>query len=307
VAAAVAPDVRGSLILVALPLGAVVLPATTEATIAELPRRQERWLQGRVIIVGALAIAAVLAWVPTRDTVREPVDGSRLTPVSDARAWIFDNLPSRPKLAVDDAMWACLVKSGYPAEQLAEAGGVGPDHPQWPWTDVRYVVGRDEALIGAADPVGTAWSRSTPVAGFGDEADAITVRRVVTDPDEIATARREQAGRIAAGRAVAANPRLSLLPKAADLISTGNVDSRAVAVLAAVTAQHSLRVVDFPVVPGEDAGAPRRLIAVAAVDGQPVGAGTPAVTALDQWCTPSSRRTGRPPPSSATSKAVLCC
>ena len=283
VAAAAVPDVRGSLVLVALPLGAVVLPAATEAGIAALGRRQEPWPSGRLVVVGALAIAAVLAWMPTLDTVREPADGSDQAAAGNARAWVFANLPSRPKLVVDDAMWAGLVESGYPAEQLAEAGGIGPDHPSWPWTEARYVVGRDEALIDAADPVGEAWSRSTLVASFGDEAETITIRRVVTDPDEIATARREQAGRIAAGQALAANPRLGLVPKAANLIGAGQVDSRAVAVLAAMTGQHSLQIVDFPVVPGEDAGAPRRLIAVAAVDGKPVGAGASALTALDMW------------------------
>ena len=282
-AAAAVPDVRGSLVLVALPLGAVVLPAATEAGIAALGRRQEPWPSGRLVVVGALTIAAVLAWMPTLDTVREPADGSDQAAAGNARAWVFTNLPSRPKLVVDDAMWAGLVESGYPAEQLAEAGGIGPDHPSWPWTEARYVVGRDEALIDAADPVGEAWSRSTLVASFGDEAETITIRRVVTDPDEIVTARREQAGRIAAGQALAANPRLGLVPKAANLIGAGQVDSRAVAVLAAMTGQHSLRIVDFPVVPGEDAGAPRRLIAVAAVDGKPVAAGASALTALDMW------------------------
>ena len=283
VAAAAAPDVRGSLVLVALPLGAVVLPAATEAAVAALGRRQEPWPQARLVVVGGLAIAAVVAWMPTLETAREPVEGSEQIAASNARAWVFANLPSRPKLVVDDAMWADLIKSGYPAEQLAGAGGIGPDHGTWPWTEARYVVGRDEALIGAADPVGEARSRSTPVAGFGDDADTITVRRVVIDPDEIATARREQVGRIAAGQALTANPRLDLAPKAANLISTGRVDSRGVAVLAAMTGQHSLRILDFPVVPGEDAGAPRRLIAVAAIDGRAVAAGPSAVTALDQW------------------------
>jgi hypothetical protein len=282
-AAAVAPDVRGSLVLVALPLGAVVLPAAVEAAVAGLGRRQEPWLPGRVVIVGVLAMAAVLAWVPTADTVREPVDGSRQTAVTNAKAWVFANLPSRPKLVVDDAMWACLVKSGYPADQLAEAGGVGPDRTPWPWSEARYVIGRDEALVGAADPVGVARARSTPVASFGDDANTITVSRVVADPDAAATAEREAADRQAAGRALASNPRLDLDPKAADLVRAGRVDSRALAVLAAVTAQHSLQIVDLPVVPGEDPAAPRRLIAVSAVDGQLVQAGSPAATTLDQW------------------------
>ena len=282
-AATAAPDGRGSLVLVALPLGAVVLPAATEAAIAALGRRQEPWPSARLVVVVALAVAAVLAWMPTLHAVREPAGGSEQTAAGNARTWVFANLPSRPKLVVDDAMWAGLVKSGYPVEQLAGAGGIGPDHPSWPWTEARYVVGRDEALIGAADPIGEAWSRSTLVASFDDEADTIRIRRVVTDPDQIATARREQAGRIAAGQALAANPRLGLVPKAANLIGAGQVDSRAVAVLAAMTGQHSLQVVDFPVVPGENAGSLRRLIAVAAVDGKPVGPGAPALTALDLW------------------------
>jgi hypothetical protein len=281
-AAAVAPDVRGSLVLVALPLGAVVLPAAVEAATATVGRRQEPWLPGRVVVVGVLALAAVLAWMPTADTVREPVDGSRQTAVTNAKAWVFANLPSRPKLVVDDAMWACLVKSGYPTAQLAEAGGVGPDRTLWPWTEARYVVGRDDVLAGAADPAGAARARWTPVASFGDDADTITVSRVA-DPDAAAGAEREAAARQAAGRALAGNPRLGLDPKAANLILAGRVDARALAVLAAVTAQHSLQIADLPVVPGEDPDAPRRLIAVSAVDGQLVQTGSPAATTLDQW------------------------
>ena len=281
VAAAVAPDIRGSLVLVALPLGAVVLPAAVDA--AAVARRQEPWLPGRVVIVSTLAVAAVLAWAPTLDLVREPVDGSRQTAVSNARAWVFANLPSRPKLVVDDAMWACLVKSGYPAEQLAESGGLGPDRAPWPWSAAQYAIGNDAALLDGAAPVDAAWASSTMVATFGDDAEAISVRRVLTDPDHGATARRERAGRVAAGQALAANARLGLSARAANLIRTGELDSRALSVLAAVTGQHSVEIVDFPVVPGEDARAPRRLIAVAAVDNQLVRAGTPAVTALDQW------------------------
>ena len=58
------------------------------------------------------------------------------------------NLPSRPHLAVDDALWASLVDAGYPAEQLAAAGGLGPARAALAsWTDAAYVVGRDRALL----------------------------------------------------------------------------------------------------------------------------------------------------------------
>jgi hypothetical protein len=283
VAAAVSPDLRGSLLYVALPLGALVLPATVEAAVAAIGRRQEPWLPGRVVIVGALGVAAVLAWVPTEHSVREPVDGSRQLAVGDSKAWVLANLPSRPNLVVDDAMWACLVKSGYPADRLASASGVGLARPSWTWTQAAYAIGHLDALAGGARPVDAAQARSVPVARFGDDVDGIDARRVVTDPNVIATAQREQAARAAAGRALARNPRLTLDTKADALLGDGRLDARALAILAAVSGQHALRIIDFPVVPGEEAAAPRRLIAVSAVDDQAVGPEATATTALEQW------------------------
>ena len=281
-AAAVSPELRGSLLLVALPLGAVVLPAAVESAVAALDRRQEPWLLGRAVIVGALAIAVVIAWIRRphgpRAGRRIPAACRHQRPGVGVR-----HLPSHPKLVVDEAMWACLVKSGYPAEQLAATGGIGPDRASWAWVDARYAIGRDTAMVGAADPVGAAHANSTPVASFGDGLDTIAVRRVVPDAGATATAQREEAGRVAAGRALAGNPRLGLQTRATTVLRAGRVDSRALAVLAAMTGQHSLQIVDFPVVPGENAAAPRRLIAVGTVDDQPVAAGSTTLTMLDQW------------------------
>jgi hypothetical protein len=106
---------------------------------------------------------------------------------------------------------------------------------------------------------------------------------VVTDPDATATATKEAAGRVAAGRALAGNPRLGLQPKALELLRRGQVDARALSVLAAVTGEHALQIADFPVVPGENPGAPRRLIAVTAIDNHTVGSDSTAGTRLDQW------------------------
>jgi hypothetical protein len=283
--AAVAPDVRGSLVLVALPLGAVVLPAAVEAVAVAIEDRHAPWLPGRPVLVAALAVAAVLAWIPSSGAIREPADGTTQRAITNARAWVLANLPTKPKLVVDDAMWACLVNSGYPADQLAAAGGVGPDRAAWPqgWEEARYAVGRDQVLISAAGPVGEARRSSAPVASFGDGGDPVTIRRVVTDPDAAAAAAKEAAGRVAAGRALAGNPRLGLQPKAAELLRRGQLDARALSVLAAVTGEHSLQIADFPVVPGEDPGAPRRLIAVTAIDSRTVGTDSGRGKLLDQW------------------------
>ena len=111
----------------------------------------------------------------------------------------------------------------------------------------------------------------------------MTVRRVLADPDAAGKALVDASSRIDAGAALAGNPRLGLQPVAADLLRRGEVDARAVSVLAALTGQHSIAVADFPVVTGEDPEQPRRLVAVTAIDGQPVRSGANAVTLLDQW------------------------
>ncbi|HST63866.1 MAG TPA: hypothetical protein VLM05_01645 [Mycobacteriales bacterium] len=283
-AAAVSPDLRGSLLLVALPLGAVVLPAAAESVLAAVPGRRT-WLPPRPVLAGALAVVAVLAWVLSAGGIREPVDGSRQAATVAARTWVLQNLPSRPKLVVDDAMWGDLVDAGYPADALVAAGGVGPAQAAWPqgWRDAGYVVGSDQGLLGAGDPVRTARQNSTPVASFGTGAGAVSVRRVITDPDAVATATEEAAGRAAAGGALAGNPRLGLQPAAAELLRDGQVDSRALSVLAAVSGDHALQIVDFPVVAGENPAMPRRLIAISAIDNQTVAAGSAAVSLLDQW------------------------
>lgn len=283
--AAVAPDGRGSLVLVALPLGAVVLPAAVETVVAAADARQAAWFPGQAAVVGMLAVAATLLWVPSADRLRRPADAPARAAVDDARAWVLTNLPSRPKLVLDDVLWASLVDAGYPADQLAAAGGLGPDRPAWPqgWADAGYAVGRDAVLVDAADLVGAARHNSTPVAAFGTGTDQVTIRRVVADPDATATTKREAAGRIGAGEGLAVNPNLDLAAGPALLLRRGQVDARVLSVLAAITGEHTLRIVDFPVVPGEDEAAPRRLIAVSAIDNRNAAAGSTGVTLLDQW------------------------
>lgn len=295
-AAAVAPDSRGPLLAVALPLAAVVLPAAGDAAVTVLSARLRAAgptrppVRAPAVAGGVLAVLAALAWVPASAGLRG-TPGAPGTPAADrqavdqACAWVLANLPSRPKLAVDDMVWASLVEAGYPADQLAAAGGLGPDRPAWPggWADSRYVIGRDRAVFaGSEDTVRRARESSTPVAAFGAGEDRVEVRRV--------TGRTERAGpvgspaeRAETGRALAANPRLRLEPPAAALLLAGAVDTRVTAVLAAITGQHGLAIADFPVVPGENADQPRRLIAVTAIDDVPVRAGGTPVTLLEQW------------------------
>lgn len=287
VTAAIAADSRGSLLVVALPLAAVVLPAAVDVAFA----RARGWLPGRipVAVVTAAAVLVALAWIPAGRDLGRDEGGARAgerSALDSARAWVVENLPSRPRLAVDDALWAALVDAGYPPGQLAAAGGLGPADSGLPaWQDALYVVGRDLALLdeSTVPTVRDARQNSVAVAAFGTGDEQVQVRRVLSGPDAEEQARRDAAARVAAGEALAANPRLSPSAGAEALMRAGRVDARALAVLAAVTAQHSLSVADFPAVAGEDPQRPRRLIAIDTIDGQPVRPGSTGTTLLDQW------------------------
>jgi hypothetical protein len=284
--AAVAADSRGSLLLVALPLAAVVLPAALDVAVATARTRYP--VRIPVAVVAAAAVLAVLAWIPSARTIggsTGPDAGDR-SALDSARSWVLDNLPSRPRLAVDDALWASLVDAGYPPGQLAASGGVGPTHASLPsWTAADYVVGRDRALLDATTvaAVRDARRNSVAVAAFGAGDDEVQVRRVLSAPDAAEQARKDVQGRAAYGSALTRNPSIAAGDRATALLRAGQVDARAVAVLGAITLQHKLSIVDFPAVAGEDPRRPRRLIAVGAIDGRPVRAGTESITLLDRW------------------------
>lgn len=287
VTAAVAADIRGSLLVVGLPLAAVVLPAALDIAFARVRVR----VPGRlpVAVVTAAAVLAALAWVPSARVLDRDENGTgarERSALDSARAWVVDNLPSRPKLAVDDAVWASLVDAGYPAGRLAAAGGLGPAGAGL--TDrsaAAYVVGHDPALLDEATvpAVRDARQHSVPVATFGTGNDQVQVRRVLSGADAEQQARRDAAGRVSAGTALTGNQRLTLSPGAEALMRAGRVDARALAVLAALTGQHAISVTDFPAVAGEDPQRPRRLIAVGAIDGEQIRAGAERINLLDRW------------------------
>jgi hypothetical protein len=199
---------------------------------------------------------------------------------------VSSSLPTHPRLAVDDAMWAVLTDAGYPGGQLVAIGGLGRSAGPRSWTDCVFVLGRDAALLAAAptDPARQAREHSAAVAGWGVGATRIDARRVLVDPATVLTqAVRDARSRTEAGTALAGNPRLMLAPMAAVLLRRGDVDARVIAVLAAVGAVHSLEIATFPAVGGEDDRLPRRQFAVTAIDGQPVSVAATSTDLLRRW------------------------
>jgi hypothetical protein len=234
-----------------------------------------------VATVLVLAGAAALARTSGRDGTGAAGDAA----TSRARDWVLTNLPSRPRLAVDDPVWFALVRAGYPADKLAAVGAIGPAGAG----PVEFVACRMAALAGAGASVNpvvrAAWTHAVPVARFGSGVDLVEVRRVVAgtaDPDRSAGA---ATARTEAGGALLRNGNLRLSPGAATVLRRGGVDGRLLALLATLAADHALAVPDFPVVDGEDPAAPRRLVTITAVDGTPVRPGSAAVADLERFMT----------------------
>ena len=298
VAAAVATDVRGSLLIVALPLAAVVLPGrrrrrrrrcrgpvaarTPSAASPDLVGerrpvggRRPAWLP--VAALGAVTAVAVAAWVPAARTLDDRPDGPDRQAVDGARDWVLANLPEPPEAGRRRRA------VGLPG------GGRLPRRPagrrRRPRPGPAPLAGRLGRLPVRGGPRPRAARRGRRRGGQRG-ADALRpgggVRRRRGPgrgaPGDDRRGRRSagpagRPNRVDAGVALARNPRLVLQPAAADLLRGGAVDARSMAVLAAITGEHSLSVADFPPVPGENARQPRRLIAVTAIDDRPVRAG----------------------------------
>jgi len=289
VAAAVLPTARPALIILGIPLLALLLPAVADALVApaiawhlQVPavRRLAPAGMAGVLLLGTAAMAS-----PSASPSPAP-PAAAAGPTTQARDWVLANLPDRPRLAVDDAVWFALIRAGYPVGQLASVGQLGPPGQPWPhgWADASFVVGTDDALLGGADRsdlVRQARMHSTLLARFGG-MDQVTVRRVVAGPADPGQ-RSDPAVLAQVAAVLLGNPNLQLDPHSADVLHRGRVDNRLVLLLGAIVAQHRVVVAGFPVVPGEDPSAPRRLVVLTGLDGHPTRPGSGPVADLDQW------------------------
>jgi hypothetical protein len=292
------PQGRLPLAVLALPLAALLVPAAMTAAgqrwrDREMSRARHAAVPAsrrRLAVPSAVAVLAVLAlgvaWVPAAGAARRGVAVD--SALDQARDWVLGSLPTRPRIAVDSALWAKLLDAGYPAERMVSAGGLGlPSATDRPgWADLVFVVGRDAELLRAApaDEARLAREHSTVVAGWGVGADRVDARRVLLDPATALTqAVEDERSRAEAGAALTGNPSLELAPAAVVLLRRGDVDARLIAVLATIATQHRLGITTFPEVSGEDDRLPRRQLAIASIDGTPITPNSAAAEVLGQW------------------------
>jgi len=276
-----------------VPLGAVLLAATAQLVwVWHIEARLESPRQAHsasstvsrldaavplVLAAGVVALAlAVPDWVSTH---RDLAAADPAAPLASACEWVVDNLNQGDRVIVDDSIWVDLVENGLSPSLIAGYGAVS-DGPAW--RSYGYIVSTPALRDAGASPeLASAVDSSLEIARVGEGDDRVEVRRIGATSDAQAPTADEAVqndARVAAGRALAANPRIEAPPGAVSQLRAGEVDERLTTVLATLAGAHRLEIGAFVQLPDEDvAGTPMRTVELATIDGRPIAAGEPAV------------------------------
>ncbi len=257
----------GGAAVVALAASVLLAAVMIEAVVRKpVPQRPHPLLRG-VVVVPAFVLVVVGA-------LFKPSQAPALAS-TELAAWISGTAPSDGAVAVPPGLWGDLVRDGVAPDRLVRSGS-------GPAAAAAWTVEVGEPLTGGST-----------VARFGTGAAALTV---VKPPDAEARERAEeaeraahlaaeqqaaeadQAARQAFGGSLAGNPRLDAPDDVGSALRGGAVDSRLLAVLAALTADHDVVVGSMPV----SAGGMHHEVVVTRIDGQ--SATRPDVSAaLTRW------------------------
>lgn len=192
-----------------------------------------------------------------------------------AAAWVVGNVGPGQVVACDAAVCGALAGLGFPASStvLVQGGIQGVQS-----ADVVVLTQTLRVRLGAAVDEVTA---AEPLAAFGTGSGTATVTAVAHAGRAAysRTAAAERADRTGAGAELAANKRITFGPGARALLATGQVDMRVCAVLATLSAGHTLTVESFgTAAPGAGPGIPRATVSISAIDRHAATAATiPAV------------------------------
>jgi hypothetical protein len=239
---------------------------------------------GTVVVAAGVAIAAIASnGVAGSMTDRADLAGPGLASRAaagtggartQAAAWVARQVSSGAVVSCDPAMCAALRGQGVAAGNLLAIGAEGQSDP----------LGSD--IVVATAPVrGTLGARLAQVyaplviARFGNGSARVEVR--VTAPEGSAAylraLRADRATRVTAGRQLLANRRLSEPAGPRRELADGQVDSRLLTTIAALTALRRLRIVAFTASgPGADPRVPLPSAEIAVAGSRPAGAGAAA-------------------------------
>jgi len=263
-------------VIALVPFGALLVAGVLDAAV-RAGLRSGRWRSlgaaaavAAVLASGAGVATAAPAWAgQLRGLVLANLDA----PVAQGEAWAEANIPQGARMLVDDAMWVDLVRSGrdrndvvwyYKADTDSAVIARAPNG----WKDYGWIITTESLRrsVSGSPQVAQALANSTLAATFGTGDRRVEVRRVHPEGLDVTnTTRTAQATtRSRAGTELAANPGLHTDQATTDLLTGGRLDARAMAGLAALTAQQPVQLLGAPAVFGEDAaGTPRRQVLLA--------------------------------------------
>ncbi len=265
-----------------IPLGALLVAGVASSAWRSRPQRLARPL-AVVGVVAAIAVGAVAtpAWgAQLRGLTIADLDA----PMTQATAWIEQNVPRDERIMTDDALWVDLVEQGRDRGDVVwfYKPDTDPAVPRG-WQNYKWVVSTDSVR---SDPssfptLNDALDRSRAEATFGSGARRVEVRRVLASTPSTQQIAEQTTASAAAGQQLNRNPRLRLAVPARDALLSGKVDPRLLTMLALATSSHRLDIADLPQAPEEQtAGAARRVVQITAVDGRAVGAADAATRDL---------------------------
>ncbi|BBX68528.1 glycosyltransferase family 39 protein [Mycolicibacterium psychrotolerans] len=252
-------------VISAIPLIAL-LTAGLGAAVVDQVRRMSRQPSARAhrlrttatLVVAFLGALTATLWVAGyRDTLGTDEDAS----MRQAQQWISDNVTSRDRLIVDDAMWVDLVRDGRDRRNVVWSYKVDTDEQvqEWAprgWADYEWVVSTPSMRANMPDSgvLKDAMSHARPAATFGERGNRVDVLRVSGDASSSTTAATPAFGVQVAARMDGASD-----PDALATLQSGTVDQRVVATLAVLAATQPVALQSISSVAAEDvAGAPRR-------------------------------------------------
>lgn len=231
-------------------------------------------------VVGITTLSGSRGRAATAETAAAAVQQPSADPTPQtvrAVAWLVGAVAPTNVVACDMSACALLRELGFPAASLITVQSGADDVEQ---ADVVVLSPLLRARLGSR---AAALAAAEPLAAFGSGSAEVEVAAVALDgPAAYARAlAADRQGRELAGKALAANPRLALAPRAEAQLAAGLVDTRVCTLLAVLLGTHHLVVTGFgPAAPGAGPDQPLAVVVVGSLDGRPTTGGSPAATLL---------------------------
>jgi hypothetical protein len=236
------------------PVAGARATAEPEPAVRPQPGKPRRRAVARLVVLGlVLIVIGSLAAAAVKHFSRRPAAPEAVR--AQAAAWVAEQVSPDATVSCDAVMCAALMAHGFPAGKLVMLGPASPDPVP---SDVVVQTATVRALFGSS--LATGWAPAV-LASFGSGPGAITIRVVAPHGAAAyqASLHADQAGRERSGAALLHHSRVTVSAMARGQLASGQVDSRLLAVLAALAGHQPVDIIQFGSLgPGASPGVPLR-------------------------------------------------